>query len=1300
MILLIIMMRRMTMITLQLLLLTVIILMILVPVPVTSFLPQEPYSYCDRQKIQQQQPQQQRQEPPRHVPSFLLSLSSSSSLFATSITPSTNNNNGGGGGGGGGSSTSRSTATFTMTSTSSSSLVRNKKSPSSNNELKRPNHDKKKNYLPTLSPSSSSSSSSSRRDQLRSVIRSIETYDYTQDDDEDEDEDDYDVTNSKIIIINNATTRSQQQQQQHPPPPYRTDPQLLAILRLLYHASTTKHVLEAGQELEELFFVQPTRTTTTTSSSSSSSSSSFRRSSTTATSTTYRPSPTTNTTKMSTTPRATTAIWNVHTYRPIQERIIKACALAGLTQLAMTLLQDLLVVVAQPPAQLQEEDNEDPTSSDDALPLPSSLAYTAVCDCLKRNGRCEQIEDLLLQLADVARRSSSSSSTTKEKEQKVHVSAFNTYLACLCQTQQQQQQQSPINSQQRHDNNNNSNSKRSSSVPSRQYLNVAWNYIQNDGRRAQDVFAIGALDITSYNTVLHGAATASNRTLADSIWKEMRDSPQQQQQQPTQKNKNKGGDNRMQLDIRSYNARLLSLKNNDPTERLQLFQELLLQMQKQQQQPPFYGNNKEEKKSGTPLSSSMPSSSFSTFDAVAEAVPQSPPNHPPLLQVQPDRFTIDLILVPLIQAGRIGDVENLLDDFVSSHSPNVVSDAFGAFFITLVQEGEMMTARALFETYVLPSLWSNGGGGASSSSSSSSSQPAGTTATTSSSSELIRQLEGTRIKFKRNSRSVSALVVRPTVKHFNVLMDGYRRLGDEYKKQEVFLNNREKEQQQSLPKTKGRQQQQQKLQEQQQKQLAENMIDDGSKYDSEEETMDPQLAWKEGQELYTLLTDHFHLIPDEYTVTSMMGLCDTSEELTDFLFRQQQQQQVRPQVDAVVRKSLSSSPAVLRAAMTAYGQVGDPSAACILFDRFGRGPATMNARTWNVLLGALAEGAKRDDVALKLNWEESPLLRAIHDWSQSADLVKESASQTNNDSSPGGSDRQDHVSFILSSLVGKTCTEAVQILLHRMRTPFSKAPTPNTQSYCIVASALQHGATTDASVAVALFRNATSADGMAADGRFVNAIFRCFGDDIQAALVAWKGEIRSACVAYEERTRNAPPSVRRSHAKNLIAAYNGLLYVCGRALRPDIAVRVAYAMNREDIEPNDVSLNCYHSGKRMRQQRLNKNKNIIIDDTNTATATETVTRLTALETDEGKDNPNDTVDQSSPTNSNNNNNRFGFVSEFGRKAMPNFLPKSMPKLLPQLDFVDQYENLLYVECTRYDRNDKRRKGDKRVRIII
>ena len=194
------------------------------------------------------------------------------------------------------------------------------------------------------------------------------------------------------------------------------------------------------------------------------------------------------------------------------------------------------------------------------------------------------------------------------------------------------------------------------------------------------------------------------------------------------------------------------------------------------------------------------------------------------------------------------------------------------------------------------------------------------------------------------------------------------------------------------------------------------------------------------------------------------------------------------------------------------------------------------------------------------------------------------------------------------------------------------APAADSQTFCVAASALQFGPT-GAALATELYRNATKV-GVSADGRVVNAILRCFGKDIDAALALWKSELRARCAAHENRARSQPPSNRRVKGKNLLAAYNGLMYVCGRAVRPDIAVRLVYAMNKEGLEPNETSLNSYRAGSRLA-------------DTNLVVAGDLRSRLAR-----------------------------------------------------QLKLVDPYESILFVECTKYDSNDQRRLGEKRVRIIL
>jgi hypothetical protein len=220
-------------------------------------------------------------------------------------------------------------------------------------------------------------------------------------------------------------------------------------------------------------------------------------------------------------------------------------------------------------------------------------------------------------------------------------------------------------------------------------------------------------------------------------------------------------------------------------------------------------------------------------------------------------------------------------------------------------------------------------------------------------------------------------------------------------------------------------------------------------------------------------------------------------------------------------------------------------------------------------------------------------------------------------------------------LDGLTCVEAANVMLSIMNQDdiTSSTPRPNSQSYCLVATALQHGNNTGSQLGTDLFRSAIKA-GVATDSRFVNAVLRCFGDDVDGALAAWKNEIRQVCLMApkgQKVTTTRQPQRQRT-TKTLLAAYHGLLFVCGRAFRPDIGVRIVYAMAKEGIEPNEVALKCYQSGKRLRQQLS------------------------------------------------------GATS--GSDIVHKFL------------FVDQYESLLYVECTKYDRNDRRRFGEQRVRIIV
>ena len=335
---------------------------------------------------------------------------------------------------------------------------------------------------------------------------------------------------------------------------------------------------------------------------------------------------------------------------------------------------------------------------------------------------------------------------------------------------------------------------------------------------------------------------------------------------------------------------------------------------------------------------------------------------------------------------------------------------------------------------------------------------------------------------------------------------------------------------------------------------------------------------------------------DGFTVSSLMTHSISPERITSLL----------EQIETV---RVILNPASYRSIIGAYGNAGDAASACLMFAEMGlvcqkRG---RDADSWNVLLGALAKGCTGD--------EETTAL----------DIYGSIAAKRGSE----GLDVEYLASNEFISLVdGTTCLDASFIILDLMRNgnqtyPLLQPPKPNSQTYCLVASALSRFGTSEprSDRALTLFRDAMSQGGVSPDGRFLNAILRCFGDDIEAALAAWKTDIGPAAASQQ-----------RNGKINLQQAYNGLMHVCGRALRPDIATRIAYAMNKAGVEPTEVSLNCYKSGKRVTMEGKNGNSK----------------------------------------------------KEFG--------------------LTTQYENLLSVECTKYNTRkwdrSKRRAGDKKIRIIL
>lgn len=330
---------------------------------------------------------------------------------------------------------------------------------------------------------------------------------------------------------------------------------------------------------------------------------------------------------------------------------------------------------------------------------------------------------------------------------------------------------------------------------------------------------------------------------------------------------------------------------------------------------------------------------------------------------------------------------------------------------------------------------------------------------------------------------------------------------------------------------------------------------------------------------------------DGFTVSSLMTHSTSSETITSLL----------TQIEA---ERVILNPAAYRAIIGAYGNSGDAASACLMFAEMGvvcqqRG---RGVESWNVLLGALARGCTGDDAT-----------------SSELDIYNSNAAQRTLAVEELANDEY------ISLVDGKSCLDATFITLELMRsanqsTALFQTPKPNSQTYCLVASALSRFGTSEPQPkqALQLFRDAMNEGDVNPDGRFLNAILRCFGDDVEAVLAAWKSDIGPAAATQQKKGKI-----------NLQQAYNGVMHVCGRALRPDIALRTAYAMNKAGVEPTEVTLNSYKSGKRVAMEK-------------------------------------------------------GTVDKLGLK--------------------NQYETLLSVECTKYNRQkwdkSKRRAGDKKIRIIL
>lgn len=351
----------------------------------------------------------------------------------------------------------------------------------------------------------------------------------------------------------------------------------------------------------------------------------------------------------------------------------------------------------------------------------------------------------------------------------------------------------------------------------------------------------------------------------------------------------------------------------------------------------------------------------------------------------------------------------------------------------------------------------------------------------------------------------------------------------------------------------------------------------------------------------SVLVDHMktmNVAPDSYTVTLLMGLQKKSDDITQLWN------------DLMERTEIETESPVYHSIITAYGKTGDGASACHVFDRMiASSSLHPNLKSWNVLLSALNKAS-----AINPN--------TVIDCKACSGSNLKFDNEITNEKPFKGRDFSD----IVDCLTPPEAAKAVLDLMNEATVNGEISDlvlAPNSQAFCLVASALSHSEVIDPKDTLDLYNNCVE-NGLSIDGRFLNAIIRCYGEDISEALNVWKTVYRPAIFASSHKSDRSSDTLKDTRlGKNLVAGYHGLLYVAGRSYRPDIALRLTYAMSKEGVDPTEAALNTYNAGARSRKEDKDK-----------------------------------------------------------------------------VPLHGQFENLLLVECSKYDSNDSRKMSDKRVRIII
>lgn len=343
------------------------------------------------------------------------------------------------------------------------------------------------------------------------------------------------------------------------------------------------------------------------------------------------------------------------------------------------------------------------------------------------------------------------------------------------------------------------------------------------------------------------------------------------------------------------------------------------------------------------------------------------------------------------------------------------------------------------------------------------------------------------------------------------------------------------------------------------------------------------------------------VLPDAYTITMMMGLQNSSMGITN-LWKQ-----------AMIDLKIDITIPIFNSMMTGYGNLNDPSSACFVFDyMMKKNLLNKSSNSWDALLNSLSKSSL-DVCGGKIDCMTS----IASSFNQTSDKDVQVGSLPGNKT--------------FSNLVnGLNSIEAAKAIYDVMKSGSTRnieswIPSPNVQSYCLIASTLSHGLC-ESKYALDIYNDAIQR-GIYPDGRFLNAILRCYGDRVDEAIQVWKTELRPRALAYDKQRKSSAQN-RYKENENLIVTYHSLLHVSGRAGRADVALQLTHAMRKDGIEPTETAINCYNAGSRRRTQ---------------------------VGGGSGKNNPM---------------------------------------------MMEQYENLLAIECMKFDKNDKRRATEKRLRIII